>query len=79
MILKFTNHLSAWLVAMLLLNLAACQKSASSNDPVSTDKSQPAAVSNVRVENFNGEPILFIRYPTPQPAICIGRIQYSRR
>lgn len=54
MILKFTNHLSAWLVAMLLLNLAACQKSASSNDPVSTDKSQPAAVSNVRVENFNG-------------------------
>lgn len=48
------QHLFMWATVLLALGITACRKSASNNDPVSTDASKPDPITDVRVENFNG-------------------------
>lgn len=58
-----TLNLLALLTAILSLAISACQKPASSNNPVSTDDTKPDPVTNIRVENSNGSANILYTLP----------------
>ncbi|MCH5599131.1 DUF4959 domain-containing protein [Niabella ginsengisoli] len=51
---KHKKYLLVCITAVLIFTIYSCQKSASSNEPVSTDQTKPDPITNIRVENFNG-------------------------
>lgn len=57
---------------LLLMSLGSCRESASDIEPVSSDKTKPGVVTNIRVENFNGGAYIIYTLPTSENLLYIS-------
>lgn len=67
------KHLACLLLApvLLILFLASCKKAESNIEVVSTDKTKPGVVTNVKVENLNGSARITYTLPNSKNILCV--------